>query len=376
LLTDGSMKRNHLAQATGLASPTVFRLVDELTQAGILRQLPLESGQPRRTVGRPAASVELDSQAAVALCMYIGTLNARLALADLRLGILARRLLPLNGADPKASLELAARTLLDMADQAGVDRHRLLGVGIGSSGVVGGGSIKLHSWLGWRDVPARAIVAGATRLPVFVDGAVRSNALSEAWFGHGRDSGTLAVLRVGSVVTSAAVVRRSLVRSGGLVEGQIGHLPAGGDRRCSCGRRGCIEVEARDQSVLADARRLRIATAASRAIDVYDLARSGDRTALSLVDRRGDVIARAVAILEAVFDPGVVVIVGAMAADGGELQMQAIRAALPRHRVLPEVDRPLRLVSSHFDTDSGVAGAGSLVLRQFYEGRLEIARHI
>ncbi|MGH2929777.1 MAG: ROK family protein, partial [Solirubrobacteraceae bacterium] len=150
----------------------------------------------------------------------------------------------------------------------------------------------------------------------------------------------------------------------------------GGDRRCSCGRRGCIEVEARDQSVLADARRLRIATAASRAIDVYDLARSGDRTALSLVDRRGDVIARAVAILEAVFDPGVVVIVGAMAADGGELQMQAIRAALPRHRVLPEVDRPLRLVSSHFDTDSGVAGAGSLVLRQFYEGRLEIARHI
>ncbi|MGH7918549.1 MAG: hypothetical protein ACREQM_01235, partial [Candidatus Dormibacteraceae bacterium] len=27
LLTDGSMKRNHLARATGLASPTVFRLV-------------------------------------------------------------------------------------------------------------------------------------------------------------------------------------------------------------------------------------------------------------------------------------------------------------------------------------------------------------
>ncbi|MFZ0218417.1 MAG: ROK family protein, partial [Candidatus Dormiibacterota bacterium] len=99
-------------------------------------------------------------------------------------------------------------------------------------------------------------------------------------------------------------------------------------------------------------------------------------TALSLVDGRGDVIARAVAILEAVFDPGVVVIVGAAAGDGGELQMQAIRAALPRHRVLPEVDRPLRLVSSHFDTDSGVAGAGSLALRQFYEGRLEIARPI
>lgn len=238
-LIDGSMKRNHLASVTGMASPTVFRLVDELTQASILRQLPLESGQARRTVGRPAASVELDSQGAVAL-MYIGTVNARLALA--------------------------------------LDDRRLTG-------------------------------------------------------------------------------------------------PVGGDRECSCGRRGCIEVEAQDQSLLADPRRLGIATADSRATDVYDLARSGERTALSLVDRRGDVIARAVAILEAVLDPGVVVI-------GPRRGRRRRGAAAGDPRCGHGTGSCQRWIgpSAWFRATSTRIPAsrepGSLALRQFYEGRLEIARPV
>ena len=371
LLAQGPMARTRLARATGLASPTVFRLVEEMLQAGVLREEVGPPGGPRG-IGRPASAVALEPRGAYVLCLFLGTVSARLALADLRLGIVSRRRVALEGANAEERLRTAVRTLLEMADEAGASRERLLGIGVGSSGVLDGDVLVLHPWLGWRDVPVGDIVASEGGLPVMVDGSVRATALAEAWFGHGRASGTLALLSVGSVVTSAVVVDRSLVRGRGLVEGQIGHLPAGGDHLCSCGRRGCIEVEARDQTLLAEAMARHIAVSSSTTADVYRRARVGSPTALALVAERGDAIARAVAVLEAVFDPGLVVLAGPAAVEGRDAQIRAILSALDRHRVLPRIERPLRLLPSRFRTDAGVGGAAALVLQRFYQGRLAL----
>lgn len=371
LLGEGSMTRTRMARVTGLAGPTVFRLVEQMLQAGILREVVGSASEPR-AVGRPSTAIELDPRGGYVLCMFLGTVSARLAIADLQLGIVSRRRIALERAHPEARLRAATAALLEMADAAGAPRDRLLGIGVGSSGVVEGDSLVVHPWLGWRDVAMGHVVAEEAGLPVVVDGSVRATALAEAWFGEGRASGTLALLSVGSVVASAVVVGRTLVRGGGLVEGQIGHLPTGGDRPCTCGRRGCIEVEARDQTLLAEARARRIAASSSTVADVYRRARAGSPTALRILIERGDAIARAVAILEAVFDPGMVVLAGPVAVEGKDLQLEAIRTALAHHRVLPRVERPLTLLPSRFGTDAGVAGAAALVLQRFYQGRVAL----
>lgn len=372
LLEGGPMARNRLARDTGLASPTVFRLTEELLRAGVLREVAGGGGGPR-PIGRPASAIDIEPAGGYVLCLFVGTISARLAIVDLRLGVVARRRLPLGGSqDGEERLRAATTTLLEMAAAARIPRDRLLGVGVGSSGVVDGGVIALHPWLGWRDVRAAEVVAEVAGLPVMVDGGVRATALAEAWFGQGVASPTTALLSVGSVVGSAVVSGRSVLRGQGLIDGQIGHLPAGGDAQCGCGRRGCIEAAARDQTLIEQAIERRVVAPGATTADVYKRARAGSRTALELVARRGDAIARAVAVLEAVFDPGIVVLAGPAALDGRDLQVGAIAAALDRHRVLPHVDRPLSLVLSRFGTDAGVAGCGTLVLHHFYEARLPL----
>src|SRR5665647_2557905 len=76
----GGLSRAELGRRTGLAPPTVSRLVNRLLQQGLVRL----SSQPFRSgIGRPAVILEVNPQAAYLLSCDVGNQSTRIALAGM-----------------------------------------------------------------------------------------------------------------------------------------------------------------------------------------------------------------------------------------------------------------------------------------------------
>lgn len=365
LLLHGSMPRQALAEATGLTPATVSRITDELIRADLLRERGWADGA--RRAGRPAIPIELNPGGRYVLAAHIGATGAFVGVADLHASL--KRLEPvplLAGRRPSEQVRAIARRALEVAAAAGVPRDRIVGMGVGSAGVVDPrGVIVYHPWLGWQEVQVADLAAEVTGLPVAVDSTVRAIATAEAWFGRAQHLEPAAVVLLGNVVAAAIVVNRQPLLGADLIDGQVGHLPVGGDRPCGCGRTGCLEVMARERTFVELAHR--------RGFDpnrgsgaVYQAAGAGDPVALELVAERGRLIAHAVAMIDAVINPAVVVFSGRSMVVGADVQLRAIRAALADAMVLPAMRRRPLLLPSAFGDGGGVVGASSLALRSFY----------
>jgi predicted NBD/HSP70 family sugar kinase len=369
LLLHGPMARHALARAAGMTPATVSRISEELIRAELIRESDATDDRPRGA-GRPAIAIELNPGGRYVLAAHIGATAAPVAIADLRSSLVAHRQVRLDrGRSAEEHVRAIARRALDLAAAAGVPRDRIVGMGIGSTGVVDPrGTIVYHPSLGWENVPVAALAAEVTGLHVTVDSTVRAIATAEGWFGRGRHFEPLAVVLLANVVAAATMVDRHPLLGANLIEGQIGHLPVGGDLTCACGRTGCLEVMVRDQTFLELAHRRGIIGPNRGVGAVYEAARSGDKVASELVAERGRLIARAVAVIDAVVNPAAVVFAGHSLVVGAGLLLPSIRAGLEDAMVLPEVRRELPLLPSAFGEFAAIVGASSLALRRLYAG--------
>ena len=122
-------------------------------------------------------------------------------------------------------------------------RRPVLGIGVGSPGVVdAGGTVIDAPNLGWSGTPLSADLRTAFDLPVFVANDANTAVLGEHTFGDTGDGG-LMLLRVGTGVGAGLVLEGLLLHGHRSAAGEIGHVvvdPDGAD--CACGRRGCLET--------------------------------------------------------------------------------------------------------------------------------------
>src|SRR5690606_21038642 len=182
----------------------------------------------RPGAGRPPLALRLAPGSRTVLGIHLGVRRARLALCDINAHKLAGQVVPLAAQEgPEANLALvaaAAQRLLAEAGPAAAD-GRLLGVGIGASGLVDAeaGVNLLAPNLGWRHVPIRQTMSDLLGLPVAVDNNVRCMALAESLFGAGRNVRVLAYVYARVGVGAGLVVDGQIYRGAGFGAGEIGH---------------------------------------------------------------------------------------------------------------------------------------------------------
>ena len=126
----GSLSRAALARVTGLSRATVVSIVDDLDRRGFTVEGPDDAGDGQRGRGRPAGLVRLHPSAGVALGIFVGREDMRVALTDLSLTVMAHR-------HARFEIDTPAEVLLDLAadlgdavlGEAGVPRANLIGAG-------------------------------------------------------------------------------------------------------------------------------------------------------------------------------------------------------------------------------------------------------
>lgn len=192
----------------------------------------------------------------------------------------ARRPTPTEGGPADVSAEIE-KTLRDAAKAAEVEPSELLGVGVGSPGVIVDGNVtsarNLPSWEG--TYPLAKELEAAFGCPVALGNDVQVATDAEFSLGAGRLYDSLLGVFWGTGVGGGLILdRRPWTGRGGA--GEIGHVVVEMDgARCTCGRRGCMEAYAGRAAMEIHARKLH--EQKGRKTDLFKLMEERERTRLT-----------------------------------------------------------------------------------------------
>ena len=300
----------------------------------------------------------------LAVGLDIGGTKSSAALVD-REGRVHRSVsAPTPGADgAEAVLATAARLVRSLTDGPG-DPSRVVGLGVGTAGVVAprtgrivSATDVLHGWAGTDVGGALADRTGLGR--VVVDNDVHAHALGETWLGAATDATSVLFVAVGTGVGASVVVDGRVWHGARGVAGHLGHLPSpeASGIPCVCGGSGHVEAIAAGPAIV----RHHDAHAAEPAGDLRTLTRraaDGDAGATASIELGARALGRVVGGAANLLDPDAVIVGGGVVGAGARW-WAAVETALRAELLPPLRDLPVR--RALLAADAALVGAARLV---------------
>src|SRR5699024_3120926 len=229
--------------------------------------------------------------------------------------------------DPAVIVGRTATQIDILIDGAGVDRERILGVGLVSA--ANGSHPRQPAMRHWLDFPAKTELECATGLPVVIGKDATAAALGEYWAGSTDGFPIFAAISMGAHLGAGLLVNGLPHHGTGGFAGQIGHVCLDIEGPvCWCGARGCAEILAGPEAVV-DAARADTALARTTGIDgehpsvaaefaaVVRAARRGDTGATALLESSAEHLAVAVRVMANIVDPDLLILTGPGLATAG-----------------------------------------------------------
>jgi len=358
----GTATRSELAQSTGLSRTTIATLLAELQARGLVVATPEGESRPAAR-GRPPALLRLDASAGAALGVDFGHRHVRVAVADLSSTLLAEAAAPVDvDANADEALELATTLAERVLADAGVDRGRVVGVGMGLPGPVDRRRRVINSATilpGWVGRHPAADLEERLGLQVEVDNDANLGALGEHRFGAGRDVSDAVYVKLATGIGSGLILRGALHRGATGIAGELGHVQVQADGVvCNCGGRGCLQTVASVPTLLASAR-----AAHGPALTLgglLDLVAQGDFGARRIVGEAGRAVGRVLSDLCNLVNPEAIIVGGDLGAAGEPL-LAGIREAIDRH-ALPGAAEAVEVRAATLGERAEVLGALALVI--------------
>lgn len=295
----------------------------------------------------------------------IGGTKTAVLLVDQARRVLARETLPTQVSnDPDLLVHGIAKAVGAALDSAGASPTDLAAVGAGVPGMVNAetGMVRLAVNLGLESFPLGEALAATLAAPVALENDVRAAALGAyAWLRRTEDVQSIAYLSLGTGISAGLVLDGRLYRGRRGMAGEIGHvMMEPGGIRCKCGLQGCLETVA-SGTAIGQAWPAGDGTAQA----VFAAAEAGDETAVAVIRRAAEYIARAIQLLVMTVDVDKVALGGGVAQAGAafmqplEVELGSLRDASPLARVMLPED-----VVAAVPAEADVARWGALALAE------------
>ena len=179
-MPDG-LSRVEIAESTGLSTQTISNVTRRLLDDGLI----VEAGKQIRGPGKPRVTLRLDPQSRFAVGVHLDPTVITYVVLDLRGQVVAHeRTRTPEATRPDKMVESIVTSIRAIIATAGVERERILGIGIASPGPIDsdrGVVVDPPLLEGWRDVPLRDAIAAATGLPVVLEKDVNAAVVAELW---------------------------------------------------------------------------------------------------------------------------------------------------------------------------------------------------
>ena len=335
------ISRTEIARRTGLSKPTVNTLVQDLEAAGVVRCNP--SVQPQGRIGRPAASYELVTDAALVVGVDMGATKTIIGVADLLGEVIATEQIetPAHAVAAVNAVVITTRRLLERLGERG---SRLEAACLGVPGVYRPSRDRVEmapNLPGFADLPIRVELSARLGVEVTIENDVNLATVGEANAMKGEGAKDFAAISIGTGIGMGMVMGGALYRGAHGAAGEIGSvkLPrVGGEvfhaltledvasapairklfhRSVEAGWRTGLEGDADVPAIFA-------------------AAAGGDEAATTALDIAADSVAFATSYFCWVNDPNLVVFGGGVGSN--PIFVDAVRARIGRYlTVIPEM---------------------------------------
>ncbi|MEW1642499.1 ROK family transcriptional regulator [Streptomyces sp. NPDC091219] len=377
--TTGQVSRVELAALTGLTNQTVSNVVRKLLDAGLVA----EAGQAPSSGGKRRTLLSIRADGACAVGVHLDPEAAVIVVVDLAGEVIGgRRLRLADPGDPADVVDRVARAAGRLVDRTGVDRARLLGLGIAAPGPLDGTTgavVSPPNFPGWGRVPLVDMFGEATGLPVALDNDATAAAIGERWIGGADRAGSFLFLYFGTGIGAGIVLNGTVLHGDSGNAGEFGHMAVEpGDRVCQCGALDCLGPYVTPPAIIDDLLGLHGPDAGARigltgAPDsVHDdwkalrrAVREGDPAARDVLQRAARRIGEAARGAASLLDVSRVVLGGEALRGIEPMMREEIETAVNRTSVA-RVIRPIAVEQSLIGDTVGAVGAASLVLHGNY----------
>ncbi len=260
--------------------------------------------------------------------------------------------------------------------EEGIPIERCAGVGVGMPGTTDRkrGVVIYSNNISWENVPLVEELEKYLPVPVYVANDADCAVLGETVAGAAKGCTDVVMLTLGTGVGGGVVIDGKIFE-GKMVGGcELGHMAIVEDGElCTCGRRGCLEAYASATALLRDGKRAMEAdpdtalwkkcggNAADLAVEmIFEAAKEGDASALSLVDNYRRKLGMGIINLVNIFRPQKVLVGGGISAQEDYL-LAPINQRLQQECFGGERGQVPEVTVASLGNQAGMIGAANLV---------------
>lgn len=364
-----------LSELSGLINksiPLITSAVNDLVADGYV----LESGLAPSTGGRRALTFLLNQKKErYIVAVAMDQLITKVVIYDLLNQVaMEAEQLKLNLSQDGTGIPVLLKFLKDYISRSGILPYQILGVGIGMPGFINAEEGINHTFFKVKgDGNFKKYMAKALDLPVFFENDSSLIALAEMKFGIARDTKDVMVLNVGWGIGLGMIINGSLFKGHSGYAGEFSHIPLSqSNKLCSCGKRGCLEVDT-SLLVLVERAKSQIAAGVSSSLEHLFLdksklpgdhflmaAKAGDPLAVSILSDAAFLIGKGIATLIHITNPKLIVLSG-RGAIAGKILMAPIQQAINEF-CIPMLAEHTDIKVSELVLDPALLGAATLVV--------------
>ena len=272
-----------------------------------------------------------------------------------------------------------ARDMAHLAKRLAENAHvELTAVGIGSPGTIdsANGVIVYSNNIAWKNVPLGESIRKKLQLSVSVTNDANAAALGESWRGAGKDYKNIILITLGTGVGGGIGLNGRVDEGNRSAGAELGHtvIKIKGEK-CTCGRRGCFEAYSSATALIRQTQRAmaresesalwRLCGGKSENVDgktAFDGMRSGDKTAIKVVNDYIRYLAEGVANFANIFRPEAVLLGGGICAEG-ETLLVPLEKQVDKMLFGGTHYAPVKILRASLGNDAGLYGAALLAIQ-------------
>ncbi|MBO5671907.1 MAG: ROK family transcriptional regulator [Alistipes sp.] len=370
MAVNGECTLSELTRELHISVPTMTKLVQELVDDLIVNDL----GKVETPGGRRPNVFGLANSAIYFAGVNIGRDHMTYAITDLQNNVIIERTDEnFELVDRPQCLERICQNIESFVADCGVDREKILGVGVSIVGRVNPETGRSYKYFTSSEESLRDIISSRIGIRVMLENDTRARCYAEYTTGKAKNESNVIYLHMGRGVAIGIVIDGKLYYGKNGFAGEFGHIPFfDNEIICACGKKGCLETEvsgiAIEDKIVHLIKngvntRLREMYDRGESIHINDIiaaARNDDNLAIELIEEAGEKVGKAVAFLINTFNPETV-IVGGNLAMAGEYLMLPLKSSTNRYSLnLVYKDTKFRISKM---TDSANAWGVAMLIR-------------
>jgi predicted NBD/HSP70 family sugar kinase len=354
-----------LSKQLNLSIPTVTKIIEEMTDAGLI----VERGKLETAGGRHPSLYGLNPDSCYFGGVDIKNNSVSIGLVDFTGQMVTKSTdIPYEYENTPASLDKLCDTINEFFDSLDVPRSRVAMINVNISGRVNPMTGHSYSRYNFDEQPLSDVLSKKLNAHVCIENDTRAMALGEYLCSNNRDERNLLFINLSWGLGLGAVIDGKIVTGKSGFAGEFGHMvTCDNEVICHCGKKGCLETEASGSALVRKITE-RLQTGANSVVadkfaaegkitfeDALDAVRREDLLAIEVLEEMGKTLGRWLAGMINVFNPEKVII-GGVLAETGDYLLQPIRTAV-RLYSLNLVSQDTKILLSRHGNDGGLIGA-------------------